>query len=182
MSTSTLSSFGVLTVTAESTGSVIAVGVTADGKSVQVTTADSKGLVNKLFPRNKVLLTVLNGGKGDDTLLVDESHGAYGATMMFGNEGNDILIGGSSLNLLFGGAGNDVLCGGKCADLLSGDGGDDVLIAGSGLNVVAGGSGANVMIGSTGRTLFFSSSDKDVIDSSIHDRIIVARKSVGMNS
>ncbi|MEY4769071.1 MAG: hypothetical protein RL637_1710, partial [Pseudomonadota bacterium] len=45
-----------------------------------------------------------------------------------GNEGNDLLIGGSGNDTLFGGDGDDILRGGKGNDVLSGGGGHDIFV------------------------------------------------------
>jgi hypothetical protein len=61
-------------------------------------------------------------------------------TMLFGGDGDDVLVGGSGPNILVGGAGNDTLIGGSVRDLiigglgadaLDGQGEDDLLIAGN---------------------------------------------------
>ena len=59
--------------------------------------------------------------------------------MVFGNQGDDLLIGTGSNNELFGGSGNDTVRGND--SILRGDNGDDLLI-GSG-STFNGGSGAD---------------------------------------
>jgi Ca2+-binding RTX toxin-like protein len=56
--------------------------------------------------------------------------------MVFGGDGDDILVGGHGADVLLGGGGRDVLVGGLGADLLIGGGGADVLF--DGLVTIAG--------------------------------------------
>ncbi|PVZ32925.1 calcium-binding protein [Pseudomonas sp. CC120222-01a] len=70
-------------------------------------------------------LATLIGGAGDDTLALRLSAG-----QLYGNEGNDILIGGQYSDLLAGGAGDDYLSGGGGADqyvFSKGDGFHDII-------------------------------------------------------
>ena len=64
------------------------------------------------------------GGDGDDTLTVSSSFGTRQATL-YGEAGNDTLIGGD---------GADALHGGDGGDLLEGRSGDDLLFGGTGNN------------------------------------------------
>jgi Ca2+-binding RTX toxin-like protein len=72
-------------------------------------------------------VTVFAGG-GNDRVF-----GARATTplALFGEAGNDLLVGGSANDLLDGGVGNDVLIGREGGDTLFGQDGDDLLIAGS---------------------------------------------------
>ena len=53
---------------------------------------------------------------------------------LFGQAGNDTLLGFGGVDQLSGGAGNDYLDGGDLADVLQGDAGDDTLLGGDGLD------------------------------------------------
>lgn len=65
---------------------------------------------------------------------------------MFGDAGNDSLVGGTAADTLFGGAGNDVLdATQQGADLLYGEGGNDTLRAGSDSDTLFGGLGNDVL-------------------------------------
>lgn len=71
------------------------------------------------------LLATLVGMGGDDTLAV-----RWSAGQLYGNDGNDVLIGGIYSDLLVGGAGADYMSGGGGADqyvLQLNDGFDDVI-------------------------------------------------------
>jgi Ca2+-binding RTX toxin-like protein len=61
------------------------------------------------------LKTTLNGGLGDDQLT-----GGSGRDSLDGGDGNDLLLGGPSADTLFGGAGNDTLNGLGGADKIDG--------------------------------------------------------------
>ncbi len=74
------------------------------------------------------------GGAGNDELRVGESFAM--AVSAWGQDGNDLLIGGSGNDELHGGRGNDDLRGQAGDDLLAGDQGNDRLRGGSGKNVM----------------------------------------------
>ena len=56
--------------------------------------------------------------------------------MLYGNDGDDLILGGRHNDQLFGNAGNDVLIGGVGDDVLTGGTGDDSFIfrSGDGVN------------------------------------------------
>lgn len=79
---------------------------------------------------------IVLGGGGNDLVTLDVSM----PVMLYGQDGNDILIGGSRADVLVGGNGDDlltsdndsdILIGGAGNDILNGDKGDDILIGGS---------------------------------------------------
>jgi Ca2+-binding RTX toxin-like protein len=105
---------------------------------------------NNAMTGNKTLY----GNVGDDTIV-----GGTGNDTLFGNWGNDIISGGAGNNLLFGGRGNDMLSGGSGADTIHGQldndnidgaGGNDQLYGGSGTDIITGGSGADLIYGQVG--------------------------------
>ncbi|WP_333496307.1 Ig-like domain-containing protein, partial [Kluyvera sp. CHPC 1.251] len=63
-----------------------------------------------------------------------EELGAMGSgnDVLYGGEGNDILVGGGGNDMLYGGEGDDILYGGTGNDTLIGGKGDDTLYGGSG--------------------------------------------------
>jgi Ca2+-binding RTX toxin-like protein len=65
------------------------------------------------------------GQGGDDTIRVDQR--LTQSAVLFGQDGNDILVGGAGTNVLVGGVGNDQLFGFAARDLLFGGLGADVL-------------------------------------------------------
>lgn len=71
------------------------------------------------------IFATLIGGAGDDTLALRFSGG-----QLYGNQGNDVLIGGLYSDLLVGGTGDDYISGGGGADQYAfskGDGVNDVI-------------------------------------------------------
>src|SRR5258705_5413669 len=72
------------------------------------------------------------GGGGNDTITLDESNGALPAAQLFGENGNDTLIGGSGNDQLFGGTRNHILLRKSGDELLIGGDGKDTLTGGGG--------------------------------------------------
>ena len=64
-----------------------------------------------------------------------------------GLDGDDVLIGGGSINSILGGAGNDTLVGLGGNDILRGGAGDDILLGGAGDDVLLGESGNDTLFG-----------------------------------
>ncbi|MHA6770114.1 calcium-binding protein [Sphingobium ummariense] len=81
-------------------------------------------------------------GEGND--IYDGSSGLLDGTV-WGEQGNDILIGGAHADIFSGGDGGDRLDGREGADILLGDAGDDRLAPGSGNNIVDGGEGFDTL-------------------------------------
>jgi Ca2+-binding RTX toxin-like protein len=73
---------------------------------------------------------------GDGNDLVDASVLTTINTTLFGENGNDVLLGGRAVDLIYGGLGNDLLDGGAGNDLLWGGFGDDTLIGGGGFDLL----------------------------------------------
>ena len=91
----------------------------------------------------------LFGEAGDDLLVgndgADYLDGGSGQDQLFGHAGNDVLDGGTEADTLAGGDGQDILLGGDHNDSLYGEQQDDVLIGGSGDDVLWGDS-PNVLL------------------------------------
>ncbi len=109
------------------------------------------------------------GGDGNDWIDAgagnDRVQGGAGADLVYGHLGNDLIYGftvsgvgdDAADDLLYGewgddsvvgGAGNDLIDGGFGNDELSGNGGDDIIRAGHGLNTLSGGAGNDQLYGS----------------------------------
>jgi hypothetical protein len=101
-----------------------------------------------------VVMVLVGGGPGDDTLTVDdgmiwtEVYGDQGADdltggdYLEGDDGPDHLTGGEGVGNLYGGDGDDVLRGGPGSwYTLHGEAGDDVLVGGPGDDSLDGGEG-----------------------------------------
>ncbi len=96
------------------------------------------------------------GGAGTDTIEAglgnDEIYGGAGVDLIFGGAGND-TIDASGLplyDIMYGGDGNDVIIGGDSTDTLSGDGGDDSLTGNAGADFLSGGDGQDTLYGGDG--------------------------------
>lgn len=88
-----------------------------------------------------------HGGPGDDVLygvknFAQQSNQVY----LWGDAGNDRLVGQSASEFLHGGVGNDVLRGGPGTDLLKGKDGDDRLDGGKGEDRMNGGTGQDYCV------------------------------------
>jgi Ca2+-binding RTX toxin-like protein len=94
-------------------------GVTVAGLSAQVDLTGVEGALDTL---------TINGGGGAD--IIDASSLAPGAVrlVVYGGEGDDVIIGSDGDDYLYGGAGNDVIVGGLGNDVIDGGDGDDIEI------------------------------------------------------
>ena len=110
----------------------------------------------------------INGTTGNDNLS-----GGLNDTTIFGQDGDDVLSGGTSNNNLNGEAGNDTLSGGSGDNTLTGGIDNDVLSGGSGNNnlngeagndTLSGGSGDNTLTGGIGNDILTSGSGNDELD------------------
>lgn len=88
---------------------------------------------------------------GDD--VYDGADGNVGAAI-YGNAGNDLLIGGNSSEVFEGGFGADRLFGNDGDDILRGGAGNDTLSGGSGDDVIDGGSERTIAEGGAGNDRF----------------------------
>lgn len=74
------------------------------------------------------------GGNGDDRITVFPD--LYGEVLLYGDAGNDFMVGHYSVDLMFGGDGNDRMIGMAGGDYLNGGNGDDRISGGP--NIVEG--------------------------------------------
>ena len=98
--------------------------ITANGKAT-ITGTSSADFISYDGSTALPIFANLIGEAGDDTLALRLSAG-----QLYGNEGDDVLIGGQYTDLLVGGTGNDYLSGGGGADryaFSSGDGYSDII-------------------------------------------------------
>jgi Ca2+-binding RTX toxin-like protein len=129
------------------TGSIL--GGLAPGGPLAIEASDAEGQI-----------TVINNGtiEGDVRLTngADLYNGAQGSVdgTVFGNGGNDRLLGGGEDDSFDGGAGRDRLVGRGGDDTLVGGGGNDNLRGGGGDDILDGGSGNDVLIGGGGDDTF----------------------------
>jgi Ca2+-binding RTX toxin-like protein len=90
------------------------------------------------FPAREVQKVVVHGLDGNDRLVVNNTVNV--TVWLFGDGGNDTLLGGKKSGMLLGGDGDDVLIGGNARD---------VLIGGLGADTLRGQQGEDVLIGGT---------------------------------
>lgn len=84
-----------------------------------------------------------------------------GPIKLYGGEGDDVLLRGSTENdVIEGGPGNDRLEGTDGNDVLDGGSGNDVLAAGGGNDSMTGGTGADEFLGSSGDDVFYAVDDE----------------------
>ncbi|MFO1005158.1 MAG: calcium-binding protein [Planctomycetaceae bacterium] len=143
--------------------------------------------------------TVVNGGDGNDKVIVAVTSGAVtldltagfietvtattstanntfnaaGATWavaITGGSGNDTITGGQMNDKLTGGAGNDSIIGGDGNDLLTGNDGHDVLQGDDGNDSLTGGKGTDVFYGGAGNDSL-TIDGEDTVDDEIVDVI-----------
>ena len=89
----------------------------------------------------------ISGGSGNDRIEIDESAGAIQTpTELRGEDGNDVIVGGSGNDTIYGGRGNDRLIGNASNDRIFGEAGDDYLEGGLGADTLDGGSGLNQLL------------------------------------
>ncbi|MCA8883405.1 MAG: hypothetical protein KDA50_06620 [Rhodobacteraceae bacterium] len=84
----------------------------------------------------------VEGAAGDDTM---DGSGVSTGLSLFGDDGDDILTGGSAKDRLEGGDDDDVLNGGANNDVLLGGSGNDILIGGDGRDTIHGQSGIDTV-------------------------------------
>jgi Ca2+-binding RTX toxin-like protein len=147
-------------------------------------------------------LNYLYGGAGDDTIFATTQSDIGGAIAggsdedlnvpdgrLYGDAGDDILVGAEATDLLVGGDGSDILIGGGGADQIWGDaaqqqswffvpdaaaeassadwiyggGGGDIVFAGAGDDYVDGGDGADRITGESGSDVIFGGGGDDYL-------------------
>ena len=108
---------GALRVTGTRAGEKIGLRLNARGRLV-VDVRDN-GSADFSFQRNRFTRIVVNAGRGNDRLRIDERNGPFTnteRTTLNGRAGRDVLLGGSFAEVLNGGAGNDTVDGNRGAD------------------------------------------------------------------
>jgi Ca2+-binding RTX toxin-like protein len=120
---------------------------------------------------------MLHGEEGNDVI-----HGGSGLALVFGNEGHDYLIAGPDGKEVFGGTGNDFILGGEGDDFLLGNEGDDWLEAGNGFDTTAG-DNSELNFNSTiiGHDVMFAGNNEHDFDAESGDDIMVQGESVMRN-
>ena len=119
----------------------------------------------------------LMGEEGNDVV-----HGGSGLALVFGNQGSDYLVAGPDGKEMFGGEGNDFMLGGEGSDFLLGNEGDDWIEAGNGFDTTAG-DNSELFFNSTiiGHDVMFAGENEHDFDSESGDDIMVQGESVMRN-
>ena len=139
---------GTLTVTGTLAGERIGLRLNARGRLV-VDVRDN-GSADFSFQRNRFTRIVVNAGRGNDRLRIDERNGPFTnteRTTLNGRAGRDVLLGGSFAEVLNGGAGNDTVDGNRGADRMVLGAGDDTVKwnLGDGSDRILGGTSTDVV-------------------------------------
>lgn len=109
------------------------------------------------------------GGPGDDLLSVAglragvTGQGGIAHAILFGDDGNDVLVGGRVSDLLQGDGGDDVVRGGAGGDRMGGGSGDDALIGGDGIDELNGGTADDVLVGDAGEDRLIGAAGADLL-------------------
>ena len=98
-------------------------------------------------------------GGGDDELLGTGPTGAE----VYGENGDDAVLGGAGRELLYGGRGEDALHGRDGIDHLEGDEGRDRLRGGDGPDLIQGREAADTLFGDLGSDRFYGEEGDDAI-------------------
>ncbi|WP_411340015.1 peroxidase family protein [Sphingopyxis sp. J-6] len=110
----------------------------------------------------------LHGNEGNDVI-----HGGSGLSLLFGNQGNDFIITGPDGKEAFGGTGDDFILGGSGGDFLLGNEGNDWIEGGQRFDTLAGENselffnssiiGHDVLNGGSGDTDYDAESGDDIM-------------------
>jgi len=91
----------------------------------------------------------VSGGTGDDVINIDETNGVFTntkKTTLDGEDGNDIIVGGSGPERLVGAGGDDTIFAGRDAVTVSGGAGNDTLLSSASAERLDGGAGDNIAV------------------------------------
>lgn len=132
-------------------GGLLKIEGTAGNDVADVSIVDANVVVNfngtsSTFAAAKVKSILFHGEGGNDAFTNNTSIKA----LIFGDNGDDSLTGGSGNDTIHGGNGNDDLTGGGGNDNLQGENGDDSLVGGSGNDTLSGANGNDDLAGDDG--------------------------------
>ena len=106
------------------------------------------------------LPTLVFGNEGDNVLIGNNED-----TTSFGGDGNDKLTGAGGNDALYGDSGEDQLFGGANDDYLDGGPDNDTLYGGASQDTLDGGLGDDLLIGDGGQDILLGSDGNDTLDS-----------------
>jgi Ca2+-binding RTX toxin-like protein len=124
-------------------------------------TVNDNGAVSSPIPTASITLIQIIGGAFNDYVSVNN---LTVPCVIFGEGGNDTLIGGSGNDTLVGGNGNDLLQGMNGDDILEGDLGNDTLHGGPGDDYLNGGTSGTFYAGSDGTDVLDGGTGNDFVD------------------
>jgi len=159
---------GEITVTGTSDADVIQLFENADAAGFQVRINGDPSLT-ETFQYADVTGITVNALAGDDNVISNLSIGAA----IFGQAGDDFLIGGSANDLLQGDNGNDRLVGRGGDDDLRGNAGDDRLFGQAGDDQLFAGVGADTVVGGVGVDQIFAFAGNNTLNGNSGDDIII---------
>jgi Ca2+-binding RTX toxin-like protein len=133
----------------------------------------SQGLINVVqnkhvivsFISTDVQRIVIYGLAGNDKITI--SAALFQPAIIFGGDGNDVIVAGSGDSQIDGGAGNDKIVGGSGDDTLCGDDGNDVIVGGAGNDTLFGDAGNDVLNGGLGDDLLIGGDGNDTLDGAV---------------
>ncbi len=115
------------------------------------------------------LRITVSGGNGNDTItgspdLPNSLLGNDGLDMITGGTRNDTLVGGDGNDSVIGGTGDDSVSGGNGNDRLDGGVGNDSLDGGDGPDVLLGNIGNDTMLGAAGNDSLLGGTGNDILN------------------
>lgn len=108
--------------------------------------------------RNSAYKNRLYGEDGEDTIL-----GGFSHDTLYGGNDNDYICGFKGNDFLYGNKGNDTIYGGKGNDFINGNSGDDFLFGNKGNDTIYGSKGNDYLYGDTGKDKLYGGKGKDTI-------------------
>lgn len=138
--------------------------------TVVITAYDGNDSVQIVQPGGQVLNKFIEiyGNNGDDTIIGGDGpeyvDGQAGNDSIVGNGGNDTLHGGADNDTVIGGAGNDRICGENGNDQLRGGAGNDTILGNKGADILWGDKGSNYLdAGQFNDTIYSRNSEMDTV-------------------
>jgi Ca2+-binding RTX toxin-like protein len=153
-----------------------------------VTVSNFVGTKHELSGSNDFYTGIANeqilGGLGNDTIDLGAAAEAYGeqgddvinggsaAGRVFGGLGNDTINGSASDETIYGDAGNDILHGGGAGDFIFGGIGNDSIDGGDNSDTLNGGDGNDGIFGGAGNDTIYGGGGNDTLDGGTNSDIM----------
>ena len=163
-----------LTVTGDAASDTLALRLAPGDSHTLILDVGNNGSAD--FTANRLLFNkiVVNAGAGNDSVLIDESKGAFtgeDATTLNGQDGNDTLTGGRGPETLVGADGNDQVTGRRGNDTVLLGNGDDTFVwnAGDDSDIIEGQAGTDTL------DVNGSSANENIALSASTNRLLITR-------